>query len=106
MDFQRWIKVFKWESEVQEKSFLHFTQWVRSLPVGVVCEDGPRSLINCLAAFIFQKTHESNEWWRETMASQLGQLQAELGRTQEELRQVKLRCAKLEISNRSFMGPG
>lgn len=87
--FKEWLNNFVWESQVQEQGFGAFIQWFRRLPTAAQLGNGKHNFIFCVIAWFIQKDHESNEWWRDTVAEQMSTLQEEIIRLRDEIIQLK-----------------
>lgn len=57
---------FKWDSEDQRKGYLAFLYWARHKNV--------RPDSDSFILFSIQKDHESHEYWRELVGTQIGEL--------------------------------
>lgn len=76
--FKSWAENFKWESTAQEQGFGAYLKWLKELSTENVYGFGINSLLNCTVAWLVQKDHESNDWWRETVAGQVGRLEVQI----------------------------
>jgi hypothetical protein len=81
---RKWVEDFPWESEAQRKGMLALVLWSRNLPDFV-----RSSPMDCLAAFIFQKDHESAIWFTEMMGNQITMLQNEIKLLQDQITDLR-----------------
>lgn len=79
------VEEFPWASEVQKEGFLNYVQYCASFGVRTLLPIHP------LVPFFVQKDHESNEYWRETMAQQLSSLEDQIRLMQT--------CSPAEVDN-------
>lgn len=89
---QEWVARREWASEDQRKGFLALLQHLHRFEVQNGVKLGIRIEDALVASYFIQKDHESNEWWRDTVASQVDGLRREI----DELRTLN-RVRSLEI---------
>lgn len=71
-EFVKAVENFPWESDVQKKGYLNYVQYLRKFGFE------PKLPVDYLAVFMIQKDHESNEYWRELVGTQVSMLQKEI----------------------------
>lgn len=82
-----WRDTFPWESDDQRLGFLAFEKWLRDNHKATLVDEP--SLLKCIVAFFIQKDHESNEWWRDTVADQVKSLEMQILALRTELREIR-----------------
>jgi hypothetical protein len=88
---KEWVKTFPWESTEQRQGFDALQKWVGELPANIVHGFGFYSTMACVAAWFIQKDHESNEWWSNTVAEQVGQLENQVRLLQDRITELEKR---------------
>ena len=73
------VEEFPWQSEEQKEGYLALVQYERGFGFA------PKLPLDTLAAFLIQKAHESNEYWREFLGTQVGGLEDQIRQLQEGL---------------------
>lgn len=90
MQLEQVLDTFPWESEEQKRGVFAFLGWYRQyVTKSLIAHKSYPRLENdtiILVAFIAQKTHESNEWWRDTLGDQLRALQDQVKALQDQVR--------------------
>lgn len=77
---ERFAKDFPWDSDVQRESFLSMFLWL--IKKGATSD----LLLPYVAAFMFQKDHESSEWIVGVIGDRVRRLEDEIVLLREELR--------------------
>lgn len=91
MTFEQWVDAFPWASEVQKKGFLAMYQWLLTLPKELRADD---TRYACVASFLIQKSHESHEWWAETVGTQVTRLEDQIVILRREIDDLKTALAE------------
>ena len=72
------VESFPWESDEQREGYLNFVQYQRQFGME------PALPIDPVVTYFIQKDHESNDYWRELVSSQVTDLQSQLRSLQQE----------------------
>ena len=72
------VDAFPWETEEQKEGYLNFVQYQRQFGIE------PTLPIDPVVTYFIQKDHESNDYWRDLVASQVADLQSQLRKLQDE----------------------
>ncbi len=83
------VEAFPWESEEQKKGYLNFVQYLAKAGREAVIP------IDLLATYFIQKDHESNEWWTEIVASQVGAANEQIALLSKRVRHLEGLVAEL-----------
>jgi hypothetical protein len=111
MLFEQAIESYPWVSEIQKESYLNWVQ--EELRTG----KQPELPINTAMAYLFQKIHDMNEYWRETFATQISILQDIIHQNQKDLTYInenlglfrdaiRTQTILLETLTKTLKGPG
>lgn len=93
-DVVAWIKAegFKFDSKEQELGLRNFHQWLRGKFPGIRVNSTEATLV----VYFAQKDHESNEWWRELLASREAIIREELWTAMDEIAQLRAEVGVLK----------
>ena len=72
------VESFPWESDEQREGYLNFVQYQRQFGME------PALPIDPVVTYFIKKDHESNDYWRELVSSQVTDLQSQLRSLQQE----------------------
>lgn len=83
----------KWESEAQMKGYANLVQWMK------INEKKFEDAHSAIAAYFIQKTHESHEWWADTVGTQINSLNHQIMRLDQKISELS---AKLEEKTKNL----
>lgn len=81
------IDAFPWSSEVQREGFLNYAQYLRDFGVDLGCQ--LTTAENLAVLYFIQKDHESNEYWRELVGTQVTDLQNQLRTAMQDIEMLR-----------------
>lgn len=76
------VEEFPWDSEDQKKGYLNLVQYLRKV------HGGSKNAVDSTAAYFIQKDHESAEYYTTLIGTQVHNLQNDIFKVQQDLRQA------------------
>jgi hypothetical protein len=96
MDFIEGVESFPWETEDQKEGFLAYIQFARGFGKEPVSPF--EHLVLC---FLIQKSHESAEYWRDTLAGRVDALRREIVDLRDQMDRVTSENESLRVAMES-----
>lgn len=72
--FQTAVEEFQWDSEIQKEGFLNYVQFIRKFGIDITLPIYSHHVL----IFLIQKQHEAAEYWQQTFATQVKDLQDQI----------------------------